>query len=127
MKNLRSLFLMCALPAVAAAQGMTQEQLLKPLGDDWPTYNGDYSGKRYSQLTQISMGTGSPAAAATNSPYPIDRLDPTWMTLCASVEHSFTGKPHFCAAACNSISRAVPPACRITSKNVRIDADPSVS
>ena len=28
---------------------------LKPLGDSWPTYSGDYSGRRYSALTQINQ------------------------------------------------------------------------
>jgi alcohol dehydrogenase (cytochrome c) len=31
--------------------------LLKPLKDSWPTYNGDYSGKRYSALTQVNQST----------------------------------------------------------------------
>jgi alcohol dehydrogenase (cytochrome c) len=29
--------------------------LTKPLGDSWPTYSGDYSGKRYSSLKQIDQ------------------------------------------------------------------------
>ncbi len=29
--------------------------LLKPLGDSWPSYSGDYSGKRYSSLKQITQ------------------------------------------------------------------------
>ena len=29
----------------------------KPLADAWPTYSGDYSGKRYSALTQINQRT----------------------------------------------------------------------
>ena len=32
-------------------------QLLKPLADAWPTYSGDYSGKRYSALKQINQST----------------------------------------------------------------------
>ena len=28
---------------------------MKPLGDSWPTYSGDYSGKRYSSLTQLNQ------------------------------------------------------------------------
>jgi len=27
---------------------------MKPLAKDWPTFNGDYSGKRYSSLSQIN-------------------------------------------------------------------------
>jgi alcohol dehydrogenase (cytochrome c) len=35
--------------------GVAPPELLKPLKDSWPTYNGDYSGKRYSALTQIDQ------------------------------------------------------------------------
>ena len=38
-------------------RGVTPADLLKPLKDSWPTYNGDYSGKRYSALTQINQST----------------------------------------------------------------------
>jgi len=37
----------------AFAQGLTPSALLKPPADSWPTYNGDYSGRRFSSLTQI--------------------------------------------------------------------------
>ena len=45
--------------AVLAAQGrgLDPADLLKPLGDQWPTYSGDYSGKRYSSLKQINQTT----------------------------------------------------------------------
>ncbi len=42
-------------PIVLAAQGLDPADILKPLKDDWPTYNGDYSGRRYSALTQINQ------------------------------------------------------------------------
>jgi alcohol dehydrogenase (cytochrome c) len=47
------------LPAVLLAQGngVAPADLLKPLKDSWPTYNGDYSGKRYSALTQVDRST----------------------------------------------------------------------
>lgn len=35
--------------------GVSPAELLKPLKDSWPTYNGDYSGKRYSALTQLDQ------------------------------------------------------------------------
>jgi len=38
---------------IAAAQGLDAAALLKPATDTWPTYNGDYSGARYSTLDQI--------------------------------------------------------------------------
>jgi len=45
--------------AMLAAQGrgLDPADLLKPLGDQWPTYSGDYSGKRYSSLKQINQTT----------------------------------------------------------------------
>ena len=36
------------------AQGLDPAALLKPPTDTWPTYNGDYSGRRYSTLKQIN-------------------------------------------------------------------------
>ncbi|MGH9160775.1 MAG: acido-empty-quinoprotein group A [Vicinamibacteraceae bacterium] len=38
-------------------RGVAPAELLKPLGESWPTYSGDYSGKRYSSLTQINKKT----------------------------------------------------------------------
>jgi acido-empty-quinoprotein group A len=38
----------------ARAQGLDAAALLKPATDTWPTYNGDYSGARYSTLDQIN-------------------------------------------------------------------------
>ena len=38
----------------ARAQGLDASALLKPPPDTWPTYNGDYSGRRYSTLDQIN-------------------------------------------------------------------------
>lgn len=47
-------FALFAIGAVLAAQPLDPKSLLKPLGSDWPTYSGDYSGQRYSSLTQIN-------------------------------------------------------------------------
>ena len=49
-----------------AAQGLDPAALLKPATDTWPTYNGDYSGRRISPLDQIN---------ATN----IDTLTLAWI------------------------------------------------
>jgi len=38
----------------SSAQGLNPHDLAKPLADDWPTYNGDYSGRRFSHLKQIN-------------------------------------------------------------------------
>jgi alcohol dehydrogenase (cytochrome c) len=43
---------------LAQAQGgLDPASLLKPLGDTWPTYSGDYTGRRYSSLKQINQTT----------------------------------------------------------------------
>ncbi len=39
------------------APGLDPASLLKPLSDTWPTYSGDYTGRRYSSLTQINQTT----------------------------------------------------------------------
>ncbi|HEX8764576.1 MAG TPA: acido-empty-quinoprotein group A [Candidatus Acidoferrum sp.] len=49
------LFLAAGLTApLAAAQGLDPAALLKPATNTWPTYNGDYSGRRFSPLDQIN-------------------------------------------------------------------------
>ena len=47
------------LPAALAGQGrgVAPAELLKPLADSWPTYSGDYTGKRYSALKQLDQTT----------------------------------------------------------------------
>jgi len=35
--------------------GLDSAELLKPLSDSWPTYSGDYTGRRYSALTEINQ------------------------------------------------------------------------
>ena len=53
---MKTFFLGSFVAAVALAQGpLDPALLLKPLGDSWPTYSGDYSGKRYSSLAQINQ------------------------------------------------------------------------
>jgi alcohol dehydrogenase (cytochrome c) len=55
----RLLAALCALsPVVLAAQdaaGVDPADLRKPLKESWPTYSGDYTGKRYSVLDQINQ------------------------------------------------------------------------
>jgi alcohol dehydrogenase (cytochrome c) len=50
-----------AAPAFPTAQqdqgGLDPASILKPLADSWPTYSGDYSGRRYSALTEINQTT----------------------------------------------------------------------
>jgi alcohol dehydrogenase (cytochrome c) len=48
------------LPVALVAQtrpGLDPAAILKPLGESWPTYSGDYTGRRYSSLTQINQST----------------------------------------------------------------------
>jgi len=40
--------------AIAQSQELSPSTLLKPPPNSWPTYNGDYSGRRYSPLKQIT-------------------------------------------------------------------------
>jgi alcohol dehydrogenase (cytochrome c) len=51
--TLVSLASLCIHPLLLA-QALDPASLLKPLGDSWPSYSGDYSGKRYSSLQQIN-------------------------------------------------------------------------
>ena len=56
MKRLILLGIALLLSTVLAAQqsGLTTAQIQKPSADSWPTYNGDYSGRRFSTLTKIN-------------------------------------------------------------------------
>jgi alcohol dehydrogenase (cytochrome c) len=47
------LFCSLVFAGVACAQ-VDQKMLLQPLGDNWLSYNGDYSGKRFSSLKQVN-------------------------------------------------------------------------
>jgi alcohol dehydrogenase (cytochrome c) len=74
MKNTRNanrLILFLALvvggTVVAFSQGLDRSTLLKPLSDSWPTYNGDYSGRRFSSLTQINSTNVNALSLAWNS------------------------------------------------------------
>ena len=41
----------------AAQNGLDPQSLLEPLAESWPTYSGDYTGRRYSALTQVNQTT----------------------------------------------------------------------
>ena len=48
---------LCAAVALSAAmwgQGVDSQMLLRPAGNSWPMYHGDYSGRRHSSLAQIT-------------------------------------------------------------------------
>ena len=47
-----------AAPVVGQRAAMLDPaELKKPLKDSWPTYSGDYTGMRYSALTQVNQTT----------------------------------------------------------------------
>src|SRR5712692_7190586 len=55
MKRAGFLVITVVLSTVLAAQGgLDPSKLLNPGTDSWPTYNGDYSGRRYSTLARIN-------------------------------------------------------------------------
>jgi alcohol dehydrogenase (cytochrome c) len=65
---MKNLLLTSAIVASAAgilgAQSLSQADLLKPKPDSWPTYNGDYSGRRFSPLTDINSSNVNTLALA---------------------------------------------------------------
>jgi alcohol dehydrogenase (cytochrome c) len=54
-RNFLLAFSMISVTAAAFAQGLDPVLLTKPATDSWPTYSGDYSGRRFSSLTQINQ------------------------------------------------------------------------
>jgi acido-empty-quinoprotein group A len=53
--NAIALLALAIASSFAADGGLNSQDLLKPLSADWPTFNGDYSGKRFSALSQINQ------------------------------------------------------------------------
>src|ERR1700730_14239239 len=51
------LVLSALFPLPCFGQGLDPQKLLQPPTDAWPTYNGDYSGRRYSTLAEIDSST----------------------------------------------------------------------
>ena len=47
-------FLFAFLSATSAFAQLNSQAIVKPSADSWPTFNGDYSGKRFSPLKQIN-------------------------------------------------------------------------
>ena len=45
-----------SLPVAAQAPLVPPASLKQPLARDWPSYSGDYTGQRYSRLTQVDRG-----------------------------------------------------------------------
>jgi alcohol dehydrogenase (cytochrome c) len=73
--------LLTLMAGLCPAQMLNPQKLLQPPTDTWPTYNGDYSGRRYSELKQIDAGN-------------IHRLALKWMFRIANVgEQRGVGAP----------------------------------
>ena len=57
-KLLLMLSFSCVVVALSAqGQGLDPKDIHKPLSDQWLSYSGDYTGQRYSPLTQINLAT----------------------------------------------------------------------
>src|SRR6188474_1489125 len=57
-RSVTVLFAFTSVALLAQAQGgLDPAAILKPLSDEWVTYAGDYTGRRYSALTQINQTT----------------------------------------------------------------------
>ncbi|HEX4996952.1 MAG TPA: acido-empty-quinoprotein group A [Terriglobia bacterium] len=52
-----ALLIVTVLAAGQARGGLDPASLVKPLSDSWPTYSGDYTGRRYSALKQADRNT----------------------------------------------------------------------
>src|SRR4030095_4753062 len=53
---------------LAQGGGLDPARLLKPGTDSWPTYNGDYSGRRFSTLPQITAANVKALSLAWMAP-----------------------------------------------------------
>ena len=51
-------------PVIAVAQIGAEELLARPVGENWTSYNGDYTGRRYSSLRDINSGNVAHLRAA---------------------------------------------------------------
>ena len=51
-------------PVVAVANVSAEDLLARPVGTNWTSYNGDYTGRRYSSLREINLGNVAQLRAA---------------------------------------------------------------
>jgi len=65
-------------PASSAPHASAQDLLTSPVGENWPSYNGDYTGRRFSSLREISKANvGQLRAAWVFHPGNSQRLEAT--------------------------------------------------
>jgi alcohol dehydrogenase (cytochrome c) len=69
-----------ALTSTLLSQGLDPAKLRQPPTDSWPTYNGDYSGRRFSTLSQINANNVGSLSLAW-----VYRLDPGKSSMGGSV------------------------------------------
>lgn len=72
LRSLAAAAMLSVLPAVMPAQGLDPALLLKPATDSWPSYAGDYSGRRFSSLAQINKETVKNLALSWVANLPLD-------------------------------------------------------
>ncbi|HKQ85615.1 MAG TPA: acido-empty-quinoprotein group A [Candidatus Acidoferrales bacterium] len=70
LRNVLCAALLVAVPLAIAGQGLDPASLAKQSTDSWPTYSGDYSGRRFSPLTQINDRNVKNLALAWSAHYP---------------------------------------------------------
>jgi alcohol dehydrogenase (cytochrome c) len=75
MKLLGKCIAFAAIPVALFAQSLDPAKLLQPPTDSWPTYNGDYSGRRYSTLSKINDSNITSLSLAW-----INKIDPSIAT-----------------------------------------------
>ena len=63
------LLLLASFCVSLSAQLLDPALLAKPATNAWPTYNGDYSGRRFSTLTQINRSNVKHLTLAWNRPH----------------------------------------------------------
>src|SRR3954453_12900363 len=51
-------------PANSALNVSAEDLLARPVGENWPSYNGDYTGRRFSSLREINKSNVSRLRAA---------------------------------------------------------------
>ena len=69
MRTTRVLLTIAAFSGLLVAQGLDPALLKKPPTTSWPTYNGDYSGRRFSTLDQINSSNVQQLSLAWASRY----------------------------------------------------------
>jgi alcohol dehydrogenase (cytochrome c) len=71
MKKFLLVSLMLLVPGIIIAQssGLDPKDILKPLGADWPTFSGDYTGKRYSSLKLVNQSNVGSLSLAWLTPF----------------------------------------------------------